>query len=233
MNHGNRIMTVLTNILNLYIFVMHRSNQGIMKKILLLALAIICSTTFFGQEIRFVKKCGSRTSDVVYKAIGRDSLEILIGRQKSFHRYDAEHRNTSWRFCDPGSATDVFISLKDGTYHIVGTSNGNRLDKYVKSNGLPWIQNMAYFCGILVPAEGEMKYECFRPGTFTLHRMCARVEKKESYGNRTCVRVYPDGFAAKLFHADYFYSAQTGKLNGYRCVEGMPGTPETTWTLCR
>ena len=115
-------------------------------------------------------------------------------------------------------------------YHIVGTNEGKKIDKTVKSGGSPWVQNLAYFCSIIVPENGTLEYECFRPGSFTLNQMTAKIEKDESSSTQTCVRARPTGLAAKLFHADYFFSPKSRKLNGYKAVEGGPGTPVTTWT---
>lgn len=184
----------------------------------------------YGQETHYIKKCGNTVSDVVYKEISKDSLEITVGTQKSIHGFDQKHHNTSWKISDPSCNMNVTITLKNGLYHIIGTSEGKKIDKTVKSGGSPWVQNLAFFCGIIVPEDGTLEYECFRPGSFTLNQMTAKIEKGESSSTRTCVRARPTGLAAKLFHADYFFSPKSRKLNGYKAVEGGPGTPVTTWT---
>lgn len=184
------------------------------------------------QETLYVKHTGDKTTDVLYSASKSGDvtkLFIEIGPQKSYHDIAPDGKTLSWHIVDISKQIDVLISLEGEIYHIRGNVKGKPVDKYEQSSGLPWYQNLAFICGKVVPAEGKLEYECFRPGEFTLQSMVANIVSDD--GNESCVRVRPSGALASLWHADYYFSDTTRSLVGYRAVEGLPGTPVTTWTL--
>lgn len=184
------------------------------------------------QETLYVKQTGNNVSEVRYcasKSGDITKLFIEIGSQKSYHDIAPDGRTLSWRIVDTDKCIDVFITLEGKSYHIRGNSKGKPVDKYEQSAGLPWYQNLAFICGKVVPAEGNLAYECFRPGEFTLQRMLAATVSDD--GHESCVRVHPSGALSKMWHADYYFSDKTRALVGYKAVEGLPGTPVTTWTL--
>ena len=203
-----------------------------MKRLLTVMLILVSAILASGQEYRYKRTCGKDVSYVLYKTdlTGFD-LFIQIEQQESWHKFDSEHRNVYWKIVDPRNKMSVEITLEDGEYHVCGTNNGKKLDKRVKSEGWPWFQNIAYLCGKVVPEDGPLKYECFLPGSFSLHTMTISRIPQECSADRICVRARPTGIASKLYHADYFFSPVTGTLTGYSAVEGIPGTPVTTWTI--
>lgn len=207
-----------------------------MKKLILIVILALAALQLPAQEYKYSLSRGNSTGEVIYRASkegGITSLFIQIEEQKSYHKIDAQNRNTYWRCVDPGKNMDIEIVLENGIYHITGTNNGKKIDRTEKSKGCPWYQNLAYLSGTVVPETGNVKYECFQPGAFSLHQMEAEIVSKESDSERTCVRAHPAGISSKIFHADYFFSPKTRKLVGYKCAEGMPGTPVTTWSLIK
>ncbi len=207
-----------------------------MKRIISAIVPALLCMQLTAQEYKYLRTCGSDKGEVIYQ-VTKDkngtSLFIQVGEQKSYHKLDGNNRNTYWRCVDPGKKMDVEISLENGVYHITGTSNGKKMDKTEESKGLPWYQNLGYLSGTVVPDSGSVRYECFQPGPFSLHQMAAEKYAEDSNATRTCVRAHPAGVASKMYHADYYFSPETRLLIGYKAVEGVPGTPVTTWTLVK
>lgn len=194
-------------------------------------LFLLLSIPNYAQTIKFTKKTGFRTSEVIYK-ISKDgnvtNLFIQIGTQKSYHRIDSDNQTVFWRIVDSSKDFDMSITREGNRYHLCGVTKGKSVDKYESGRGLPWYQNLAYICGRTVSPGEVVRYECFRPGEFSLVTMEARTVKCHDLDG-ICVRATPVGVKKKLWHADYYYSPEDGSLTGYKSVEGGPGTPVTTW----
>lgn len=196
-------------------------------------LLLLISQSIFAQTVKYTKKTGSQVSEVVYNISKKGNvtnLFIQVGAQKSYHEIDSKYQTVSLRIVDESKKFDVSITREGQRYHIVGVTKGKPVDKYENSKGYPWYQNLAYICGKIVKPGSTVRYECFRPGEFSLETMEASiVDCHELEG--VCVRATPTGVKKKFWHADYYFSETGRTLTGYKAVEGGPGTPVTTWTL--
>lgn len=151
-------------------------------------------------------------------------------------KVDARHRTTEWHFTCKSEETDVKITLRDGTYSISGLHKGKKVEKSVKSNGKPWYQNISYASEHLLKKEGEvLTYECFRPDNLDFNTMTATHTGKEELNgiNTDKIRINPTGKFAKMWSCHYFIDPARELMICYKAVEGMPGTPLTTWMLTK
>lgn len=149
-------------------------------------------------------------------------------------KVDSQCRTVSWHFDDKADNTDLSISLKNGIYTLSGTFKGKAINRTVKSEGYPWYQNISYASGRKLKTKGAaLTYECFRPDNLDFQSMIATNIGTENIAGRTTnnIKVCAKGAKGKLWSCNYYADAVSGVLVCYKAVEGLPGTPLTTWML--
>lgn len=183
-------------------------------------------------------KCGKTSTPLSYEDRKEGDRIIMVqhfGEQVSTFTMDSQYRTLEFKIVSKKENTDASIVLKDGVYHLKGTVRGKAVDKTVKSKGDPWYQPIGYVLGRIIDGKKSVTYECFNPQDFEFHPMIVKVEGEEMYESQKAVKVRSNatGGLAKLWHCYYFYDPETLVQNGYRAVEGVPGTPETTWSVVK
>ena len=183
-------------------------------------------------------KCGKTVTPLSYDDRQEGDKIIMVqqfGEQTSWFTMDKDLRTTEFRIQSKKDDTDASIKLVNGVYTLKGKVKGKDVNKTVKSKGLPWYQPIGYVVGRILDGKKSVEYECFNPQDFEFHPMVVKIDGEEIYDGQKAVRVRSNatGGLAKLWHCFYFYDPKTLIQNGYRAVEGVPGTPETTWSVVK
>ncbi len=183
-------------------------------------------------------KCGKTVTPLTYDDRQEGDKIIMVqqfGDQTSWFTMDENLKTIEFRIVSKKENTDAGIKLVNGVYTLKGIVRGKEVNKTVKSKGLPWYQPIGYVLGRILDGKQSVEYECFNPQNFDFHPMVVKNEGEETYEGQKAVKVRSNatGGLARLWHCYYYYNPETLMQNGYRAVEGGPGTPETTWSVVK
>ena len=209
-----------------------------MKKILfIIAAAAMFACAASAQTYDYVLTKGNSVSSVkwVETAVdGGKTIDIRIGDKKFNQNVDASRKTTRWHYTYAKEGTDYEVTLSGGVYTIKGKLKGKDINKTEKSKGYAWLQNISYKGGVALKRKGEtLTYECFRMDDASLNTMQVTNIGQETVNGKTAnhLKITPTGVKAKLWSCHEYCNPETGVMVSYRAVEGVPGTPETVWTI--
>ncbi|MCQ2185834.1 MAG: hypothetical protein MJY92_03820 [Bacteroidales bacterium] len=158
------------------------------------------------------------------------------GDSKTTKTVDSNYHSISWDIDAPAQETKLSVTIKDDGYHMDGIYKGKEIHKVMKKDGNSvWMQGIGYCGGHFLKAGDSFEYTNISLHDLKLYDMRAVYVGEET---RDGMKVYhfcmsPTGGFAKFFKAHYYYDTQTGDLVAQHAHEGLPGTPETVWTLAQ
>lgn len=158
------------------------------------------------------------------------------GDSKTTKTVDSNFRSVSWDIDAPAQNTRLCVTAKDDGYHADGIYKGKEIHKVIKKDDHKvWMQGMGYCGGHLLKAGDSYEFvniSLHDLKAYDMHAVYVGEEEKDG------VKTYhfylsPTGALSKFWKAHYYYDVNTGDLIAHHAVEGLPGTPETVWTLVR
>lgn len=207
------------------------------KAIIIAVVAALLAVSANAQTYDYVLTKGKEVSSVkwVETAVSDGkTIDIQIGDKKFNQNVDESRKTTRWHYTYAKENTDYEVTLKDGVYTFKGKLKGKNLDNTEKSKGHPWYQNISYKAGLALRNKGEsLVYECIRMDNASLNVMQVTNIGQEPVKGKMAnhLKVTPTGALAKLWTCHEYCDPDTGVLVSYSAVEGVPGTPETKWSI--
>ncbi len=210
-----------------------------MKRFSIVAVAVsaFLAVSANAQTYDYVLTKGKETSSVRWvetdEGNGR-TIDIHVGGQIFRQTVDNDRKTTYWHYIYDRENTDYEVTLKDGIYTFKGRLKDRTLNKTEKSKGHHWYQNISYKAGVTLKNTGEsLVYECIRMDNASLNVMQVTNIGQEPVNGKMAnhLKITPTGALAKLWTCHEYCDPDTGVMVSYSAVEGVPGTPETKWTI--
>lgn len=151
-----------------------------------------------------------------------------------------------WAWCDDAGATlrwqvntgangtDVDVVRQDNTLHLTGTLDGDKLNKTISLDNLPWYQILSWSLrGFLKSDRTSTQFWSLRPGTYKVFKMQVEnlgVTTIEHNGFETpalLLRIRPTGLLASLWHGDYWFDPKSLVFLRFEAATGPPGSGKT------
>ncbi|MBQ0025078.1 MAG: hypothetical protein KBT00_05075 [Bacteroidales bacterium] len=189
------------------------------------------------QTLTYDVRCGDKSFSTSFNAVNDGSgtvLTTVYGSQSTRQVIGSDLRTMEWSLKDRSSSTDVAVILENGFFLIKGTFKGKSVDKKVKSDGTPWVQNIGFVSGRLLEKGKKFRYTSVRPTDLKVFTFDAEIKGngEGEYKDYVRVKVTPTGTFSKLWHANHYFDGRTLEYTGYHAVE-KAGGPETFWLLRR
>lgn len=167
---------------------------------------------------------------------GNTRLTFIINDVTAIQDIDKDYKTIYWHYRKTSDNTDVKVVIEGSFYHMTGKAKGKPVDKKIETQGKPWYQHIGVVVGHLIKPGETITFGNFRPTELDFYTMTATDKGSESFGpysETRRIKVSPTGALARLWSCEYFIDPKTHEYLGYKAVEGVPGTPLTTWTLIR
>ncbi len=197
---------------------------------ILILLFFTCSV--YPQITEYEYSCGMEKNLIIWNKTCQDSMIYLETTQNNeVHRYTItpDYNTCEWIYINESEGTDIKVTLNEGTYLIKGKVNGSDYYRSIRSNGLPWFQNIGFNIGYSINGKSTKRYECIRPDNLKLYEMQVDAKEITQRGDNKEQRLYVHltGILARFFGCNYFIDYSTRQFIRYKGVHGPPGTPET------
>lgn len=137
-------------------------------------------------------------------------------------------------------AASDFMAVRSGnTITISGTADGQRVDKKLTKNELPWFQSLYYSLSRFVRSEKQqIEFWMIRPDNLSLVKLRAEKEEMETIPvngrpeSAQKVRLAPTGLLSFIWHGYYWYRPGDGVLLLYKDMKALPGRSKLMVRLC-
>lgn len=202
-------------------------------------LAVLCAPAAFSlglatEERTYIETTGDETTYFSWTLEKSNSVTVTVREDDELYvnHCDSLGDTSRWRYRSADS--DILAFRSADVIEIGGKFRGKEFHARHEIDSLPWYQTLAYALPRLVePNETPLLFWTIRPDNLDLVKMQASWEATEKVSvngeklRAHRVRIRPNGFLSRLWHADYWFRIPDGLFVRYEGVHGPPGHPKT------
>ncbi|MFZ0254289.1 MAG: hypothetical protein WAN46_01275 [Gammaproteobacteria bacterium] len=186
------------------------------------------------EERTYIETTGDETTHFSWTLEQANSVTVTVREENKLYVNHCDSLGTTFQWSYRGADSDIVASRSGNIIELRGKFRGEEVHTRHEIDSVPWYQTLAYALPRLVePDETPLVFWTIRPDNLKLIKMQASwegtervaVNGKKLQAHR--IRIRPDGFLSKLWHADYWFRVPDGLFVRYEGVHGPPGHPKT------
>ena len=202
--------------------------------LLVLCAPMLFSVKLAAEQRTYIETTGDETTHFSWTLEEANSVTVTVRDQDELYINHCDSVGTTFRWTYRGVDSDIVASRSGDIIEVQGKFRGETFHARHEIDSVPWYQTLAYALPRLVePNETSLVFWTIRPDNLKLTKMQASWEGTERVAvngkmlQAQRVRIRPDGFLSKLWHADYWFRVPDGLFVRYEGVHGPPGHPKT------
>ena len=202
-------------------------------------LAVLCAPVAFSmglatEERTYTETTGGETRHFSWTLEQTNSVTVTVREEDALYVNHCDSLGTTFQWRYRGADSHIVATRSGNVMEIGGKFHGAAFQERHDIDSAPWYQTLAYALPRLVePDNTPLVFWTIRPDNLDVVKMQATwegtetvvVNGKELQAHR--VRIRPDGFLSKFWHADYWFRVPDRLFVRYEGVHGPPGHPKT------
>lgn len=182
----------------------------------------------------YTETTGDKTSHFSWILEQANNVTVTVREDNALYVNHCDEVGTTFRWSYQGTDSDIVATRSGDIIEVQGKFQGKQINARHEVDTLPWYQTLAYALPRVVePDKTRQVFWTVRPDNLDLIKMQANWEGTEKVAvngqelQAHRVRIRPDGFLSRFWHADYWFRVPDGLFVRYEGVHGPPGHPKT------